>query len=104
MGERWAALLTDLTPMVMKALQATWRRKPHEGGLGFCKATASVSLVCAGWKAAHDALVMRLPVSHLITDEAMGVLVRRFPTVASVDGARVGPPPTLHLLARLCRV
>jgi len=41
-----------------------------------------VSLVCAGWKAVHDALVKRLVVSTMLMDEAMGMLVRRFPAVA----------------------
>jgi hypothetical protein len=41
--------------------------------------------VCAGWKAVYDALVMRLVPRWQTTDEAMGMLVRRFPAVASLE-------------------
>ena len=33
----------------------------------------------------HDALVMRLVLRPQTTDEAMGMLVRRFPAVASLE-------------------
>jgi hypothetical protein len=46
--------------------------------LGFFQAAATVRLVCAGWKAVHDALVMRLVLRWQTTDEAM-VLVATFP-------------------------
>ena len=57
----WAALPKDLLPKVLEAAQGG---KPQEGGLGFSKATAVVSLVCAGWKAVHDALVGGEPQDH----------------------------------------
>jgi hypothetical protein len=41
--------------------------------------------VCAGWKAVHDALVMRLVLRRETTDEAMGMLVRCCPAVASLE-------------------
>ena len=88
MGEGWAAVLKDLMPTVMEALQAAGSSEPQEEGLGFCKATAVVSLVCAGWKAVHDAAVKRLVLRHLITDKATGMLVRRFPAVTSVEANR----------------
>jgi hypothetical protein len=34
--------------------------QPHDGGLGFSQASATVRLVCAGWKAVHDTVVTRL--------------------------------------------
>ena len=42
-------------------------------------------LVCAGWKAVHDALVTRLVLTRQTTDEAMGMLVLRFPAVVLVE-------------------
>ena len=42
-------------------------------------------LVCAAWKAVHDALVTRLVQTRQTTDEAMGMLVLRFPAVASLE-------------------
>jgi hypothetical protein len=47
----------------------------------FSQASAMVSTVCARWKAGHDALVKRLVLKRETTDEAVGMLVRRFPTV-----------------------
>ena len=40
-------------------------------------------LVCAGWKAVYDTLVTRLVLRRQTTDEAMGMLVRRFPAVVA---------------------
>jgi hypothetical protein len=57
----------------------------QEGGLGFSRASATVGLVCAGWKAVYDALVRRLVLWRETTDEAMGMLVLRFPAVASLE-------------------
>jgi hypothetical protein len=57
---------------------------PQDGG-GGCKASATVRLVCTGWMSRHDALVMRLLLRLFATDEGAGVLVRRFPAVASLD-------------------
>ena len=42
-------------------------------------------LVCAQWQAVHDALVTRLVLSWVTTDEAVGKLVRRFPMVVSLE-------------------
>jgi hypothetical protein len=44
-----------------------------------------VRLVCAGWKVVYDALVRRLVLSGRTTDEAMGMLVLRFPAVVSIE-------------------
>jgi hypothetical protein len=44
-----------------------------------------VRLVCAAWKAVHDALVTRLVLRQQTTDEAMGMLVLRFTAVASLE-------------------
>jgi hypothetical protein len=93
---------------VLELLQAAER-----GGFGFIRASATVRLVCAGWRAVHDALVKRLVLRRATTDEAMGMLVLRFPAVASVDrdeerprrhvdvdgpgGARREQPPCPHV-------
>jgi hypothetical protein len=42
----------------------------------------AVQLVCTGWKAVHDAMVMRLVLRRQTTDEAVGMLVWRFPAVS----------------------
>jgi hypothetical protein len=57
----------------------------QEGGFGFTQASATVRLVSAGWKAVHDALVTRLVLRGQTTDEAVGILVRQFPAVASLE-------------------
>jgi hypothetical protein len=44
--------------------------------------------MCAGWKAVDDALVMRLVLRRQTTDEAMGMLVQRFPAVVSLKMKR----------------
>jgi hypothetical protein len=52
-------------------LQAAGRSKPQrDGGLGFFRATATMRLVCTGWKAVHDAMVKRLVLRPVTTDEA----------------------------------
>jgi hypothetical protein len=55
------------------------------GRRGGCKASATVRLVCTGWRSRHDALAMRQLLRQDATDEGAGVLVRRFPAVASLD-------------------
>jgi hypothetical protein len=84
-GGGWARLLEDLLPKILEALQATERNKPQEEGLGFSKASVVVRQVCAGWQAVHDALVTRLVFERQMNDEAVGMLVRRFPAVVSVQ-------------------
>ena len=49
------------------------------------RASATVRLVCAGGKVVYDALVRRLVLSGRTTDEAMGMLVLRFPAVVSIE-------------------
>ena len=74
-------------------LQAAGWTEPQTGGFGFSEASAAVRLVSAGWKAVHDALVTRLVLRRQTTDEAVGMLVRRFPAVVLLeyknDGGRV---------------
>jgi hypothetical protein len=70
---------------VLEALQPDGPSKPEDGGLGFSQALAAVRLVCAAWKMVHDAMVTRLVLSRETTDEAVGTLVRRFPTVVSLE-------------------
>ena len=76
----WAELPDELLAKVLELLQAGGR-----GGLGFSRASTTVRLVCAGWKAVHDALVRRLVLRGQTTDEAVGMLVRRFPAVVSLE-------------------
>jgi hypothetical protein len=53
---------------VLELLEAAGRQ---EGGLGFSQTSATVRLVCAGWKAVYDALVKRLVLRWQTTDEAV---------------------------------
>ena len=68
-----------------KVLEAACRSATQAGGLDFSRASASVRLVCAQWQAVHDAMVIRLVLSPRATDEAVGMLVRRFPAVVSLE-------------------
>jgi hypothetical protein len=76
MESGWAELPAELLMKVLvQALLSSARlRTEDEGG---CKASATVRLVCSGWKCRHDALVMRLLLRQDATDEREGVLVRR---------------------------
>jgi hypothetical protein len=76
----WADMREELLAKVLELLQ-----RRQEGGLGFSQTSATVRLVCAGWKAVHDALVRRLVLRWQTTDEAVGMLVRRFPAVVSLE-------------------
>jgi hypothetical protein len=75
----WADMPEELLAKVLEA--AGWQ----QGGLRFSRASATVRLVCAGWKAVHDALVRRLVLRRQTTDEAMDMLVRCFPAVVSLE-------------------
>jgi hypothetical protein len=75
----WADMREELLAKVLELLQA------EEGGLRFSKASATVRLVCAGWKAVYDALVTRLVLRRETADEAMGMLVRSLPAVVSLE-------------------
>jgi len=74
----WAGMPEELFEKVLEALQPDGPSKPEDGGLGFSQALAAVRLVCAAWKAVHDAMVTRLVLRYQTTDEAVGKLVRRF--------------------------
>jgi hypothetical protein len=81
----WAELPDELVEKVLELLQAAGQSEP-QGPFGFSEATATVRLVCSGWKAVHDAMVMMLVLRREITtDEAMGMLTRRFPAVVSLE-------------------
>jgi hypothetical protein len=84
----WADLPGDLMAKVLELLQAAGRNEPQEGGIGFSQATATVRLVCAAWQGVHDAMVSRVVLSRQTPDQAVGMLVLRFPTV--VVKARYG--------------
>jgi len=67
-------------------LQATGQPSRQDARpVGFHRATAVVSCVCARWQRLHDALVTRLVVSYQVTDEQMHILVQRFPAATSVQ-------------------
>jgi hypothetical protein len=62
-------------------LPAAWcSGVPPPAVFAFLSAPSStkVRLVCAAWKAVHDALVRLLVLRGKTTDDAMGMLVRRF--------------------------
>jgi hypothetical protein len=72
----WADMPEELMAKVLELLEAAgWQ----QGGLGFSQTSATVRLVCAGWKAVHDALVTRLVLRRQTTDEVMRMLVQSFP-------------------------
>jgi hypothetical protein len=81
----WAELPEELVEKVLAKVLELLQAAGQEGGLGFSPASATVRLVCSAWKVVHDALVTRLVLREETTDEAMGMLVRRFPAVASVE-------------------
>ena len=58
---------------------------PLAGDWGGVEDSRYVRLVCSGWRDSHDTLVTRLTVSGTTTDEGMRLLVRRFPTVVSLE-------------------
>jgi hypothetical protein len=81
----WADMPEELFEKVLEALQPDGPSKPQDGGLGFSQALAPVRLVCAGGKAVYDVMVTRLLLRPQTTDEAVGMLVRRFPAVALLE-------------------
>jgi hypothetical protein len=83
----WAGMSEELLEKVLEVLLG---RKPKDGGLGFSLTLAAVRLVCAGWQKIHDAMVTRLVLRPQTTDEAVGMLVQRFPAVVSLEVKGVG--------------
>jgi hypothetical protein len=81
----WAELPDELVEKVLELLQAAGRSEPQDEGLGFFQATATMRLVCAAWKAVHDAMVKRLVLTRKTTDEAMVKLARLFLAVVSLE-------------------
>jgi hypothetical protein len=80
----WAELPDELVEKVLELLQAAGRSEP-QGPFGLSQATATVRLICSGWKAVHDAMMKMLDLRLETTDEAMGMLARRFPAVVSLE-------------------
>jgi hypothetical protein len=76
---RWAAVPEELLWMVLERVAGQRVR-----GLGISRDEATVRLVCSGWQASHDALVTRLGLCAA-SDEAVGMLARRFPAVVAVE-------------------
>jgi hypothetical protein len=75
MESGWAKLPEQLLTKVKKALQAAEQCAPQDGGR--CKASATVRLVCSGWKCRHDALG-DAAVAETGRHRRGGVLVRRW--------------------------
>jgi hypothetical protein len=84
----WAELPDELVEKVLEMMEAAGKSGPQQGGMSFSQASATVRLVCAAWKVVHDALVKRLVLRPATTDEVMGMLVRRFPAVTSLEMKR----------------
>jgi hypothetical protein len=76
-----ARLPEELMTKVLEMMQPAGQ----DGGWGFTQSSASVRLVCSQWRAIYDALVTRLELSWDTTDEAVGMLVKRFPAVMSFE-------------------
>jgi hypothetical protein len=88
--DEWAELPEELFTMVLEALQPAGQSAPQAGGFAqalgaFSGASAAVRLVCSRWKAVHDARVARLVLKRQTPDQAVDMLVRRFPAVVSID-------------------
>jgi hypothetical protein len=83
----WAGMPEELFEKVLEALQPDGPSKPQDGGLRFSQALAAVRMVCSGWQAVHDVMVTRLVLREQATDEAVGMLVRRFPAVEVTGSA-----------------
>jgi hypothetical protein len=81
----WAELHDELVEKALEMLEAAGRSEPQEGVLGFFQTSATVRLVCAAWKSVHDALVKWLVMRPQTSDEAMGMLARRFPAVTTLE-------------------
>ena len=81
--------------------RSCWRRFWRRLGR-FSQASATVRLVCAGWKAVHDALVTRLVLRRQTTDEAVGMLLRCFVGgLAGVHGRHLGTDEGLRAVSSL---
>ena len=94
----WADLPDELLAKVLaKVLEAA----TQEGGLGFTKASAKLRLVSAQWKTVRDAMVKRLVLKKKATDEGMGVLVRRFPAMVSLEFKWAEGRSTNEILVKL---
>jgi hypothetical protein len=84
----WAELPDELVEKVLAKVLELLQAAGQAGGVGFSPSSATVRLVCAAWKAVHDALVTRLVLRRETTDEAMGMLVLRLPAVVSLESRR----------------
>jgi hypothetical protein len=81
----WSHLPPELWEKVLMALPAHDHQRHSEAiGWGGCKDSAAVRLVCKQIQLTHDTLARQLVLKHRATDEAVAVLMRRFPAVASV--------------------
>jgi hypothetical protein len=76
-----AGLPEELVSKVLEMMQPAGQ----DGGWGFTQSSATVRLVSSQWRAMHDALVTRLVLRPETTDEAVGMLVKRFPAVVSIE-------------------
>ena len=88
-GSGWADLPGDLLVKVLEELEAAEQMAPQDGGWRGCEASATIRLVCSGWKYHHDTMVMRVVVRRAggepATDETVFVLAGRFPAITSLE-------------------
>ena len=88
-GSGWADLPGDLLVKVLEELEAAEQMAPQDGGWRGSEASATIRLVCSGWKYHHDTMVMRVVVRRAggepATDETVFVLAGRFPAITSLE-------------------
>jgi hypothetical protein len=79
----------DLLAKVLEELEAAEQIAPQDGRWRGSEASATIRLVCSGWKYRHDAMVMRVVVRRAggepATDETVFVLAGRFPAIISLE-------------------
>ena len=92
-GSGWADLPGDLLVKVLEELEAAEQMAPQDGWRG-CEASATIRLVCSGWKYRHDAMVMWVMVRRL--QAADEVVINAGATVHGVAGAQECKSPQAH--------
>ena len=79
----WAELPGELVEKVLEAVAGCWAEGTPGWRLGVLPGVSGGAASLLGrWKAVHDAMVMRLVLRRQTTDEAVGMLVWRFPAVS----------------------
>ena len=92
----WEDVLEELFEKVLEALQPAGWRSPQDGGWGSLRPSGVAVGVENMWRAVHDAVVTWLVLIRQTTDEAVGMLVRRFPMVVCGGQGRNGQGAPQH--------